>query len=67
MTNAPCYECLHRSEICHGSCVEYHAWVAELHEQQKAARVAKDADAHTKRTIEINFRRANTSRRVGQR
>lgn len=67
MTNSPCYKCLHRSAICHGSCVEYHAWVADLREQQKAARVANDADAHTKRTIEINSKRAKTLRRVGQR
>ncbi len=66
MVNAPCYKCLRRSAICHGSCTEYHEWVAQLQAERKLMRKANDADAHIKRTIEVNAKRANTIRRVGQ-
>lgn len=67
MKNAPCYECQERSEICHAQCTRYHDWVLEVKSERDAARAGRDADAHTKRTIEINSKRAKTRRVVGQR
>lgn len=66
MKNAPCYGCTRRSAICHAQCPDYPAWVAELRAEREAEHRAKDADAHTRRTIEQNQRRAKTKRRVGQ-
>lgn len=69
MKNPPCYRCEFRHPGCqtkecpHG----YGEWKARLDAERKAAREAKDADAHTQHTIEINCKRANTRKRVGQR
>jgi len=66
MKNAPCFTCLRHSEICHAQCTEYHDWVMDLKSEREAAKVAKQADAHTKRTIERNCKRAKNRKRVGQ-
>lgn len=66
MRNSPCHGCQRRSAICHAQCEQYPKWAAQLAQQRKAERVAKEADAHTQRTIERNCKRAKTRRRVGQ-
>lgn len=66
MKNSPCYGCQRRSAICHAQCEEYPAWVAELKAEREAARQTQDADAHTKRTIERNQKKAKTRKQVGQ-
>ena len=67
MRKAPCYGCKRRSAICHAQCNDYPVWAAELARERAAQEVAKQADAHTKLTIERNCKRAKTKRRVGQR
>lgn len=72
MKNSPCYrdghDCPMRSQICHAQCKEYHDWVNEIRKVRIEERRTMDADAHTKRTIEINTKRANGKRKVvGQR
>lgn len=71
MTNSPCYKCEDRTEGCHSTCKAYQDWLV-VHEKERSARwlyfaSTRDADAHTKHTIEINCKRAQTKRRVGQR
>lgn len=67
MKNSPCYKCQRRSAICHAQCEDYHAWADALRAERASLRVGKEADAHAQKTIEINSKRAQTIRRVGQR
>lgn len=67
MDNAPCYKCPDRTLVCHASCVAYREWLDKYRAEQAAAKVAADADAHTRQTIARNTDRAKTKRRVGQR
>ena len=67
MRNAPCYGCDRRTEVCHTDCAAYRAWTVHNVKERELARVAVDADAHTKATIERNCKRSKTKRRVGQR
>lgn len=69
MKNAPCYKCKYRHPGCHTEICPYgyHEWREKLRKEREAAKKAKQADAHTRDTIEINLKRAHTIRQVGQR
>lgn len=66
MRNAPCFHCPKRSALCHAHCEDYPAWAEDVKAEHEALRRARDADAHTQKTIEKNCIRAQTKRRVGQ-
>ena len=71
MTKAPCYKCSRHEFGCKKNCNEWIEWQV-IHANEKAAierdkREHLDADAHTKKVIERNCKRAHTKRRVGQR
>ncbi len=69
MKNAPCYQCRFRHPGCQTALCPYGypEWKAVRDAERAAAQITADADAHTKRTIEINAKRAKTKRQVGQR
>lgn len=67
MKNSPCHNCPRRCFLCHAHCPDYPKWVDELKRERTIERKADDADAHTKNTIEKNFKRSQSKRRVGQR
>ena len=67
MRYPPCYGCMQRTEVCHTDCAAYRVWTVQLAKEREYERIASDADAHTKATIERNFKRFRQKRRVGQR